>query len=309
MQTSRLARLSILASSLLLLPAAAACDSGGDDGGGGGDDAAGSDDGAAADAPTYYRDVYPILQSRCAGCHREGEIAPFSIDEDPATAQVFAPAMAQAAADRIMPPFLPGPDSPALREDTRLSDDEIAALTAWSDAGAPLGDPADKVAVEPPAGFPLDTPDLAFDIGADYTPDAAQSDDYHCFAVPIDVPAPRMAIGYRITPGNAQVVHHVIVTLASADDAQALADLDAETPEPGWPCFGAPLPPGSGIRQAGRIGSWTPGQDGRLTYPGTAVPLPAGVVAVVQVHYNTLNGVEPDRTGVQVFYEPEGTQA
>ena len=50
-----------------------------DDGGGdasddGADD--GSDDGATG-APTYYGEVQPILQARCAGCHREGGIGTF----------------------------------------------------------------------------------------------------------------------------------------------------------------------------------------------------------------------------------------
>jgi len=252
-------RLLVHASILPLLLVSAACDGGASDSGDGaadggdGDDAAGTGDGAAAGAPTYYRDVHPILQSRCAGCHREGGIGPFSIDEDPETAQAYAPAMALETSERIMPPFLPGELSPALRDDMRLSDDEIATLGAWSQAGAPLGDPADKVAVAPPAGFPLANPDLDFDIGVDYKPDTTLTDDYHCFAVPIDVPARRMAIGYRITPGSARIVHHVIVSLVSADDAQALRDLDAETPDrPGWSCFGGPVPQGSGIQVVAR---------------------------------------------------------
>ncbi len=301
-RTMRIRALSIVAT-LLLSPA---CDDGEE---GGGDDAADGTDGAVAEGPTYYGEVQPILTARCAGCHREGGIGTFSLDGAPETAQTFAPAIAQKTADRIMPPFLPGPESPALREDMRLSDDEIATLAAWSEAGAPLGDPADATAIEPPAGFPLVDPDLDFDIGTDYTPDAGLTDDYRCFAAPIDVAAPRMAVGYRITPGSARVVHHVIVSLVSAEDAGALAELDAETPEPGWPCFGGAVPPESGIRQIGRIGSWTPGQDGRLAYPGTATPVPSGVVAVVSMHYNTLNGVEPDRTRVQVFFEPAETQA
>ncbi|HTE54981.1 MAG TPA: hypothetical protein VK698_29210 [Kofleriaceae bacterium] len=302
----------------LLLAAAltAGCDTGdlgqgddeGDTDGATADDGT-TDDGATADAPTYYRDAYPILQARCAGCHTEGGIGPFSLDEDPDAAQAFAPAIASYVSDRIMPPFLPGEASPPLRDDMRLSDEEIATLVDWSRAGAPLGDPADRVAVDPPAGFPLDRPDLDFDIGVDYVADASLTDDYRCFAVPLDVPARRMEVGYRITPGSASVVHHVIVSLVSADDADKLADLDAETPDrEGWPCFGQPVPQRSGIRVVGRIGSWTPGQDGRLTYPGTGISIPAGVIAVVNVHYNTLNGVEPDRTRVQVFFEPADDQ-
>jgi len=308
MTTSLIARLSVLA----LLLCAAACDGDpGDEAGGADDgDGAGEDDGATAGAPTYYGEVHSILQTRCAGCHREGGIGTFSLDEDAEVAQAYAPLIAAKTAERIMPPFLPGELSPSLRDDMRLSDEEIATLASWADAGAPLGDPEDAVPIEPPVGFPLEDPDLDFDIGVDYTPDAALTDDYRCFAVPIDVPASRMAVGYRITPGSSRVVHHVIVSLVAAEDAAALAELDAETPErAGWPCFGGALPQGSGLELAGRIGSWTPGQDGRLTYPGTATPVPADVVAVVSMHYNTLNGLDADRTRVEVFFEPEETQA
>jgi hypothetical protein len=30
--------------------------------------------------PTYYRDVQPILDKNCVGCHIEGGIAPFALD-------------------------------------------------------------------------------------------------------------------------------------------------------------------------------------------------------------------------------------
>ncbi len=39
--------------------------------------------GAAACGPgpvTYARDVQPLVQSRCQGCHREGGIAPFALE-------------------------------------------------------------------------------------------------------------------------------------------------------------------------------------------------------------------------------------
>ena len=32
-----------------------------------------------ADAPTYNKDIAPILWKNCAGCHRAGEIGPFSL--------------------------------------------------------------------------------------------------------------------------------------------------------------------------------------------------------------------------------------
>ena len=31
-------------------------------------------------APTWYQDVAPIVHETCGGCHRDGGIAPFSMD-------------------------------------------------------------------------------------------------------------------------------------------------------------------------------------------------------------------------------------
>ena len=34
---------------------------------------------ATAATPTFNKDVAPILYKNCAGCHRPGEVAPFSL--------------------------------------------------------------------------------------------------------------------------------------------------------------------------------------------------------------------------------------
>ena len=34
---------------------------------------------AAAEPPTFYKDVLPILQTNCQSCHRPGEVAPMSL--------------------------------------------------------------------------------------------------------------------------------------------------------------------------------------------------------------------------------------
>ena len=34
---------------------------------------------SAVAAPTFHKDVLPILQKNCQSCHRPGEVAPFSL--------------------------------------------------------------------------------------------------------------------------------------------------------------------------------------------------------------------------------------
>ena len=55
---------------------------------------------------TYSRDIAPILLEKCVGCHREGDIAPFSLDTYDAVRQ-RGRAIADVTARRYMPPWKP----------------------------------------------------------------------------------------------------------------------------------------------------------------------------------------------------------
>ena len=66
--------------------------------------------GGAAAGPTYYRDVAPILDAKCASCHRLGGIAPFSLTTA-AGARAHAAGIVRLTKAGAMPPWMPGPDS------------------------------------------------------------------------------------------------------------------------------------------------------------------------------------------------------
>ena len=61
--------------------------------------------GQAADAPTYYRDVLPILQKNCQSCHRPGQIAPFSMLSYEST-RPWARSIKTKVESRQMPPVV-----------------------------------------------------------------------------------------------------------------------------------------------------------------------------------------------------------
>ena len=60
--------------------------------------------GTPSDAPTYHRDVAPILQRSCMGCHSAGNIGPFEMATYEA-AKPYASLMAQETEHRTMPPW------------------------------------------------------------------------------------------------------------------------------------------------------------------------------------------------------------
>ncbi len=98
---------------------------------------------AGSPAPTFNRDVAPIIFKHCANCHRSGEIAasmPLTSYEE---VQPLGQSIKEAVVQRTMPPWPADPDkSVKFRNDPRLSQQEIDTLVAWIDAGAPKGDGA-----------------------------------------------------------------------------------------------------------------------------------------------------------------------
>src|SRR5215510_13632723 len=97
---------------------------------------------AAENAPTFNKDVAPVLQKRCQVCHRPGEAAPFSLltYKD---ARPWAKAIQQAVVSRKMPPWHADPSVGHFKNDRTLSDAERDTLVAWVNAGAPEGNPKD----------------------------------------------------------------------------------------------------------------------------------------------------------------------
>src|SRR4249920_1446882 len=76
--------------------------------------------GQAADAPTYYRDVLPILQKNCQSCHRLGQIAPFSMLSYEST-RPWARSIKAKVASRQMPPWFADPAHGTWANDRSLS--------------------------------------------------------------------------------------------------------------------------------------------------------------------------------------------
>ncbi|MDW8280698.1 MAG: hypothetical protein RMK29_03235 [Myxococcales bacterium] len=247
--------------------------------------------GSKKDGMTFYRDVLPILQRSCWGCHAAGGIAPFALTTYEEVRALHQP-VANAVAARRMPPWMPREQGcEPLSGARRLSQDEIDTITSWSLDGAPAGDPAD--APPPPMEAPaLPWVDATLDAGVDYTPDVRRPDDYHCLVVDPRLQRDEELIGYGIIPGVRRQVHHVLVFAADRAAAQAV---DASEPGPGWTCF-------SGTRVQGErlVAGWVPGMSS-VRYPdGTGVLIAAGDVLILQIHYNHTGRPVPDRTAIQL---------
>ena len=252
----------------------------------------------ADDHPTYYKDVAPILNARCTGCHVAGSIAPFTLDS---YAQAFAQAGAIKAstASRIMPPW--GPQNSGTcqtwKNDRYLTDRELKTIALWVDQGAL---PGSVVPTPTPVTAPvLAHVDATLDMGATYTPQGT-TDIYRCFITDPGLTTDMYLTGYHVKPGARSIVHHIIAYAVDAQGASEAATKDAADAELGYTCFGT-----AGVSGETWTLGWAPGGD-VTTYPaGTGIKLKAGQKIVVQIHYNLGAGSQDDRTQIDLQLEPQ----
>jgi hypothetical protein len=248
-------------------------------------------------ALSYYRDVKPILDAKCSGCHSEGGIAPFSLLSYEAAAP-FGGLIKQSVANKTMPPWPPHADCAEYDGDRSLSDDQINTITAWVDGGLEEGDPADEGAPlgsEGEALGDISRVDKTLSMPIEYTPQNTP-DDYRCFVIDWEESATTYVTGFRANPGEPKIVHHVIAFLAGPAQVAKAIELDDAEEGPGYTCYG-----GSGVPKAAWLGAWVPGSGGRDNPAGTGIKVEPGSKVILQVHYNTLTaGKLPDKTTIDL---------
>ncbi|HJQ38438.1 MAG TPA: peroxiredoxin, partial [Thermoanaerobaculia bacterium] len=241
---------------------------------------------------TYNKEVVRILQEHCQGCHRPGDIAPFSLMTY-REAAAMAPQIKLMTHLRKMPPWKPAEGVGDFAGARRLSQREIDLLAQWADAGAPEGRPEElPPAPEPKGDWVLGQPDLVIGMTKDFTPPAYR-DEYRCFSIPVPANNDLWISTVDFRPGDRTTVHHIVPYL---DRTGASAQLDKDGS--GYTCFGGPL-----IDTEEIIGAWSPGGRPTPLQEGTAVEMPKGARVLMQVHYHPHFGkVGVDRTEIGLYF-------
>jgi mono/diheme cytochrome c family protein len=246
------------------------------------------------EVPTYTKEVAPILWKNCAGCHRPGEIGPFSLltYQEAAKRATF---IEEITASRKMPPWKPEAGFGSFHDERRLTEQEIKTLAAWAEAGAPEGNPKDL----PPApkftdGWRHGPPDLVLTVPEPFQVPASGRDVYRCFVIPIGIDSNQTVSLVEFRPGNRKVVHHALLYL---DNTGAARKRDAAEPGPGYTSFGGP-----GIIPTGGLGGWAPGAMPRPLPEGIGKFLRKGSDLVLQIHYHPDGKAETDQSAVGIYF-------
>ena len=264
-------------------------------------------------APSFGKDIAPILYEKCATCHRPGEVAPMSLMTYNEV-RPWARAIKAKVVAHTMPPWYAEGEPGKWSNDRRLTQAQIDKISAWVDAGAPQG--TDAAPAPPqfaqgwnhPSGRP---PDLIIEAPEMKVPAEGESPWQTAYAK-LPFQGEVWVESAQVVPGNRAVVHHVLVMAATLPpdtqlDAQGrvvksaspVGDPTARAATPRQPPAGNALPPGASGFSAG----WEPGLDTAVTYgPGVADRL-SGTHLSFNLHYQPNGHATTDKTRVGIWLQ------
>ena len=280
---------------------------------------------------TYTKDIAPILQTHCVGCHRPNDIAPMSLmtyDE----VLPFARMIRENVVQRKMPPWHADPAFGEFTNDARLKETDIATIVAWVKGGAKRGGATKKLATEAtPSGWHI-KPDLVLTTPEFLVPKTMQ-DDYEYMYVPTNFIEDRWIQAVEVLPGDRRVVHHATVSVVDKTEAakhlqeQPKADAGEDQYHyrtgkvlhlrPDAPVIddGCSAPDGGGIpgESSGYLnivpGIYLPGHLAETRPAGYALRIPAGSYLQFQIHYSNHHGIDAkDRTSIGLVFARERVQ-
>ena len=252
---------------------------------------------AATGSVTFSKDVAPVLQKNCQGCHRPGEAAPMPL-LNYQQARPWAKAIKQAVLSKKMPPWFADPQYGHFRNDRSLAQKDIDTLVNWVDAGSPEGDPKD---LPKPAefvdGWNIGKPDMIYEMPEAFQVPAKGTIEYQYVVLPYQFTEDRWIQMAEVRPGNRAVVHHVIAYIR---DSSSKWMRDKKPGE-----IFIPEVDDKGTRPSlngDMLSGFAPGLPSSILEPGQGRLIKAGSDIVLQLHYTANGHAGQDRTKVGVVF-------
>jgi hypothetical protein len=256
-------------------------------------------------ATNYYKDVLPILQNRCQGCHRPGEAAPMSFLTYKET-RPWAKAIREAVLVRKMPPWLADPHYGKFSNDRSMTQAEIDTLVKWADGGAAEGNPKDAPKpVEFVSGWSIGKPDVVFEMQNRFDVPASGTIQYQYVVIPTGFTEDRWVQIAEARPGNRQIVHHIIA-FVRPPGSKWMQDAKPGIPfVPGRAQRDGRQAENDDITTTELLVGFAPGMPPTSLLPGQAKLVKAGSDLVLQLHYTANGKPGSDRSRIGLIFAKE----
>ena len=238
----------------------------------------------AIDGPTeisYAKDVAPMLQRNCVGCHSPGNIGPFAMNSY-GKVRGMREMIQEVLLARRMPPWQADPLHGKFHNDISLSAEERRTLLRWIEQGAPRGEGDDPLegAVGSVEEWPLGKPDAVVSLPEVQEIPATGVLDYRYIRVATGFEKDQWLRGVVARPGNNRVVHHIIVRVKEPGKKE------------------------DRTRDAFLLG-WAPGGEDMFFPEGTGKLIPKGTELEFEMHYTTSGKAETDQSSIGLYFLEE----
>jgi hypothetical protein len=252
-------------------------------------------------SPTFYKDVFPILQDKCQNCHRSGEAAPMALTTYEQT-RPWARKMAAAVEMKMMPPWFADPRYGHFSNDPSLSESQIATIVAWANGGTAAGNPQDAPAPRKwSEGWNIPEPDVVVRMPQAVKIPARGEVEYTYEIVPTHFTEDKWVQMAEVRPSSAAHVHHAVVYIRPPNSTWL-----RHAPV-GAPFTASMLSDAEERRQAHETTSdlllvYAPGSAPDRWSDGMAKFIPAGSDLVFQMHYTTNGEAASDQTSAGLVF-------
>ena len=222
---------------------------------------------------------------------------------------------------RYMPPWPASDEGVDLLHDPRLSDEDLATLAAWSDAGGQLDVPADtKVTMTEEAAGRLPRKDQTVRIDP-YLGDPTNQNDYRCFVLDPELTEEQYLTGYTFEPDILPQIHHVQVFQITESQRESARELEGADGRTGWQCYAGPSLRGERVNsrlpadrardvgfagQSDLVAGWVPGQSPAIFPENSGIQMLPGDALVIQIHYHFAKEPRRDESGMSLQWDDPG---
>ncbi|MBS1718261.1 MAG: hypothetical protein JSS72_11075 [Armatimonadetes bacterium] len=255
---------------------------------------------AAPSAPTFSKDVAPILYKRCVSCHSESRVAPFTL-VGYENARKHAATIASVTSTNFMPPWKANPHYGEFKDIPVLTPQEKSIIAKWAATGAPEGDP--KSAPEPPKitpGWRLGQPDMVIAPEKPTKISAEGVDFYRDYLIDPHITKPTWVRAVDFRPSQKGTVHHVIPSLVKKEEAEKCRKIKFDHEDNSWDQRS--IEP---IETYNTLGFWSTGAPPFESPQGTAFLINPGDCILMDMHYKTTGKPEVEQTQVGLYFSSE----
>ncbi|HLK48538.1 MAG TPA: hypothetical protein VKT49_10405 [Bryobacteraceae bacterium] len=260
---------------------------------------------AGAGAPTFSKEVAPILYKNCVSCHRPGEIAPMSLLTYE-QARPWAKSIREKVVSGQMPPWHSSQPHGIFANDRRLTDQEKNTLIAWVDAGAPQGENADLPQMPQfSEGWQIGKPDVVLSMAKPYDVPASGTIAYQFFTIPTNFTEDKWVQAIELRPGTRSVVHHILAFVREpGKPAEAPAYMTVVPRMPRLPAAreGNAAQQNQNANPGTLIATEAPGTNPLIFEPGSALRIPAGASILFQMHYTANGKAVTDQSSIGLIF-------